>query len=119
MTKELKLVGGISLLVLIVLIGVCFAMTGKPAVEEPVYQLPIADALVLPVSQPQSADEQRYILRSDSGSLAVYRRGSDMPMLSLDVSADKLRSVDAAALAVGIEVEGDEALWRLIEDFSS
>lgn len=119
MTKELKLVGGISLLVLILLIGVCFAMTGKPPVEEPIYQLPVADALVLPASMPQTVDEPRYILRSDSGSLAVYRQGSDAPMLSLDVSADKLRSVDAAALATGIEVEGDEALWRLIEDFSS
>lgn len=119
MTKELKLVGGISLLVLIILIGVCFAMTGKPPVEEPVYQLPLADLPVLPVSQPLTVDEPRYILRSTGGAVAVYRRGSETPMLSLDVSADKLRSGDASALTHGIEVEGDEALWRLIEDFSS
>lgn len=119
MTKELKLVGGISLLVLILLIGVCFAMAGTPPTEEPTYLLPVEDALILPVSQPQSVAETRYILRADSGALTVYLSDSNEPVLSLDVSADKLRSADAAALANGIEVEGDEALWRLIEDFSS
>lgn len=119
MTKELKLVGGISLLVLILLIGVCFAMAGTPPAEEHAYLIPAEDTLILPVSRPQVSSETRYILRSDGGALTVYRSDSNEPVLSLDVSADKLRSADAATLANGIEVEGDEALWRLIEDFSS
>ncbi len=120
-TKELKIVGGASLLLIIVLIGVCFAMEGAPAPEQPTYLLPVDNDVAQPAVQPRVAadPEPVYVLRATGGGVAVYLSGSDEPLISLDVPAGKLRAADAEMLSVGIEVEGEEALWRLIEDFSS
>ena len=60
----------------------------------------------------------RYIMRDYNGRIAVFVYGEDEPQEIFDVFTSSLPRGEAERVYKGITVEGDEALQKLIEDFT-
>ena len=60
---------------------------------------------------------EKYIMRDYNGRIAVFVYGEDEPQEVFDVSHPLPRG-EAERVYKGITVEGDEALQKLIEDFT-
>lgn len=61
-----------------------------------------------------------YIIKSLGGRVAVYdAQDMENPMQVTDIYSETLRSYDQELLEKGIELENQEALWRILEDFGS
>lgn len=113
-TKEMKVIGGFAICAMLVLATVTFAIaTEPPAAESFAAAEPSAEAEGI-----FSGQSEGYVVRSDGVSAAVYNLDGEL-LMPLDILPAKLRGEDAARLADGIYAADDEALWRLIEDFSS
>ena len=63
--------------------------------------------------------EEKYLMKSYGGKLAVFRFHEDHPLLIFDVYVSTLPEYDQRLLQEGIPAEGDEQLTRLIEDYIS
>ena len=120
MTKEMKIIGGSALCLMILLVGVSFAAATEPPVNEGIYELPEVSADSLSLEEDTSAGTAPigYVVKSDGSEVGVYSPSGEK-LMALDILPTKLRSSDAAELEKGIAVADDEALARLIEDFSS
>ena len=59
---------------------------------------------------------EKYIMRDYNGRIAVF--GEDEPQEVFDVFTSSLPRGEAERVYKGITVEGDEALQKLIEDFT-
>lgn len=114
MTKEMKVIGGFAICAMLVLATVTFAIATEPPAAESFAASP-ASAEAEEIFSGQS---EGYVVRSDGVSAAVYDLDGKL-LMPLDILPAKLRGEDAARLADGIYAADDEALWRLIEDFSS
>ena len=60
---------------------------------------------------------EKYIMRDYNGRIAVFVYGEDEPQV-FDVFTSSLPRGEAERVYKGITVEGDEALQKLIEDFT-
>ncbi|MED9970846.1 MAG: hypothetical protein UFA98_12720 [Ruminococcus sp.] len=61
----------------------------------------------------------RYIIKSESGRLVVYKSGDDTPFMSTETFSGHLPKSDAERLKQGIEVEGEQSLRKSLEDYCS
>ncbi len=61
---------------------------------------------------------EKYILRDYEGRIAVFVYGEDEPQEVFDIFTSSLPRDEAERVCEGITVEGDEALQKLIEDFT-
>lgn len=61
---------------------------------------------------------EKYIMRDYNGRIAVFIYGEDKPQEVFDVFTSSLPRGEAERIYKGITVEGDEALQKLIEDFT-
>ena len=61
---------------------------------------------------------EMYVLRDYNGRIAVFVYGEDEPQEVFDVFTSSLPRGEAERVYKGITVEGDEALQKLIEDFT-
>lgn len=61
---------------------------------------------------------EKYIMRDYNGRIAVFVYGEDEPQEVFDVFTSSLPRDEAERVYKGITVEGDEALQKLIEDFT-
>lgn len=61
---------------------------------------------------------EKYIMRDYNGRIAVFVYGEDEPQEVFDVFTSSLPRGEAERIYKGITVEGDEALQKLIEDFT-
>lgn len=76
------------------------------------------------VSQNQSSDSdtghsQGYILKLYQNKLCVFKAGSDSPMDTYDITADRFTPYDQALLEEGLAAQDEEALRKLLEDYTS
>lgn len=62
--------------------------------------------------------ERKYIMRDYNGRIAVFVYGEDEPQEVFDVFTSSLPRDEAERVYKGITVEGEEALQKLIEDFT-
>ena len=62
--------------------------------------------------------ETAYILGEFNGMLAVFRAGSDIPAEVFSVMVKTLPEKDRKQLAAGIEIHGESALRRAVEDYT-
>jgi len=78
----------------------------------------IAEAL--PSAAPAQAESYAYLVREWDGKICVYDREQwESPILITDIDAEGLRQADRELFREGIGVADQEALLRLLEDFSS
>lgn len=61
---------------------------------------------------------EKYIMRDYNGRIAVFVYGEDEPQEMFDVFTSSLPRDEAERVYKGITVEGEEALQKLIEDFT-
>lgn len=61
---------------------------------------------------------EKYTLRDYGGRIAVFRYGEDEPDEVFDIFTSSLPDGEIERLQTGITVEGEEALQRLIEDYT-
>ena len=61
----------------------------------------------------------RYVIKSEGGRLVVYRRGQEKPFMSTETFSANLPRGDADRLEKGVEVEGETALRKTLEDYCS
>jgi hypothetical protein len=61
---------------------------------------------------------EKYIMRDYNGRIAVFVYGEEEPQEVFDVFTSSLPRGEAERVYKGITVEGDEALQKLIEDFT-
>ena len=61
---------------------------------------------------------KKYIMRDYNGRIAVFVYGEEEPQEVFDVFTSSLPRGEAERVYKGITVEGDEALQKLIEDFT-
>jgi hypothetical protein len=74
-----------------------------------------------PAPAPESPAPARpaYVVRAQGGQVAVYRADEpDEPVEITDIRVASLREFDQRQLELGIPVQGEEALARLLEDFA-
>lgn len=72
-----------------------------------------------PEPTPTPEPEQEYIVRAHQGCMAVFRPGENAPLEVTDTRIASLRRADQMLLREGIPVRGNEALAKLLEDFSN
>ena len=72
-----------------------------------------------PASQAATREVKRFYLTEKSGRLAVYRSGEGEPFLVTETVVSSLPRADRAAIRRGIEIEGEDELRRLLEDYCS
>lgn len=116
-TKEMKMIAGGAICVMLLLVGVSFAIASEPPVGDAIYDLPEPEVAPESESEPEAVSAG-YVVRSDGEGVGVYSHGGER-LMELDIQPAKLREADAEKFERGIEVADDEELWRLIEDFSS
>lgn len=63
--------------------------------------------------------ESGYLLRIDSGQLALFRTGSSVPYQRLDVPLNLLSDYDLEQLQSGISVGTEAEMRQLVEDLTS
>jgi hypothetical protein len=75
----------------------------------------------LPQSQTQTTEETHaFVLGSERGRLVVYRKGESEPYLTTDTFTYSLPKSDRRRLEQeGIEIEGEDKLRRVLEDYGS
>ena len=71
-----------------------------------------------PVNAPAAPFTASYTAKTLSGRIAIYVAGEDRPALMTDIDVRTLPEADRAALEAGITLSGDDALARLLEDYS-
>lgn len=64
-------------------------------------------------------DEALYTLRAESGKLALFKAGEEMPVARYDIYLSLLPEIDAAALRQGIPVYTREELYQYLEDYGA
>ncbi|MBR1822717.1 MAG: hypothetical protein IJ779_00640 [Ruminococcus sp.] len=57
-------------------------------------------------------------VRESGGKLAVYRRDSSVPFMTLDVRTAMLSDYDREQFAQGVDLYSEDELKKLIEDFA-
>ncbi len=96
---------------LVLTLAIGGAVSAKPPEEEP------AGASVA-AEEPRG--ELRFVVRERSGRVCVFREGFEtQPAIVTEISVEGLPAADRALLTQGMEVEGREALLRLLEDLGS
>ena len=60
-----------------------------------------------------------YIVRAESGGVAVYPEGSQQPESFAEIDISLLREYDRALLEQGIIIQGYDDVIGLLEDFSN
>jgi len=66
----------------------------------------------------RSADAQ-YVIKTDNGFVAVYKRGQNRPDALTNIESDCLRRADRAMLEKGISAADMEEVLTLLEDLGS
>ena len=61
----------------------------------------------------------KYIVREESGRVAVFSGDSERPEIYTDINTSRLREYDRALLENGIEIEGYDSVIGILEDFSN
>lgn len=64
-------------------------------------------------------DAQVYILKIDNGYLNVYKKGESSPFLETGTMSGNLPQSDVSVLRKGVEIIGDDALRKALEDYCS
>lgn len=75
----------------------------------------------LPQARTEATQEtQAFVLGSEHGRLVVYRKGESDPYLTTDTFTYSLPKTDRRRLEQeGIEIEGEDKLRRVLEDYGS
>lgn len=63
--------------------------------------------------------EKIYLLTEKDGRIAVYAQGADEPFRITDTYLRDLPEFDREKIRIGIEIHGDTALRRALEDYCS
>lgn len=97
--------------------AICIAVTGV---------ILIASVCVNAFASSQSAGGtaaehtvNRYVIKSESGRLVVYKSGEDTPFMTTETFSNHLPKSDAEKLERGVEVEGEQSLRKTLEDYCS
>lgn len=61
----------------------------------------------------------KYVIKSESGRLVVYKYGEDTPFMTTETFSNHLPKSDADRLKQGVEVEGEQSLRKTLEDYCS
>ena len=72
-----------------------------------------------PSPSPTPAVMPKFILRRTGAQIAVFRYGSEQAAFVTEIDPDILPEADRISLEKGIEIYDGQALWQLIEDYSS
>ena len=79
-----------------------------------------------PPAAPETAEyvqasqfESKYVVASYKNKVAVYSNGSIEPTEVFDIYISSLPEADRDLLVKGIEVDSDDELYKMIEDFTS
>ncbi|HCA04549.1 MAG TPA: hypothetical protein DEO32_01485 [Ruminococcaceae bacterium] len=64
-------------------------------------------------------EPNKYVIKSESGRLVVYKKGADAPFMTTETFSTGLPKSDADRLAEGVEVEGEQKLRKTLEDYCS
>ncbi|MCH5300153.1 MAG: hypothetical protein J1E56_02455 [Ruminococcus sp.] len=67
----------------------------------------------------EESQEDVYVLKNNEGMLCVYMKGEDKPVLNTDTNVSVLPKEDQKRLEEGIEVTGEKALHKALEDYCS
>ncbi len=67
----------------------------------------------------EESQEDVYVLKNNEGMLCVYEKGEDKPVLNTDTNVSVLPKEDQKKLEEGIEVTGEKALHKALEDYCS
>lgn len=62
---------------------------------------------------------QVYILRIDNGCLNVYKKGEALPYINTGTLSSSLPQSDVSVLKKGVEISGEDALRKALEDYCS
>lgn len=63
--------------------------------------------------------EERYVLKTQNGRLAVFKQGGNTPFIVTETMVENLPKEDQKNLENGIEVLGDTDLRKALEDYCS
>ena len=97
---------------------ICIAVTGVILITC-VCVNAVATAQSAPAQAAVEEQPNKYVIKSEGGRLVVYRFGQDKPFLSTETFAANLPKSDADRLRQGVEVEGERALRKTLEDYCS
>ena len=75
--------------------------------------------LLMATQKETKVKEERYILKTEKGHLAVFKAGENTPFLITETMCDTLPKEDQKNLSRSIEITGDTALRRSLEDYCS
>lgn len=78
-----------------------------------------APAPAAPAAQSAELEVKRFFITEERGRLAVYRSGEREPFLVTETVVSSLPRADRAAVRRGLEVEGEDRLRKLLEDYCS
>ncbi|MBR1481760.1 MAG: hypothetical protein IJ598_02195 [Ruminococcus sp.] len=67
----------------------------------------------------QSQEDKRFVLGAERGRLVVYRQGESEPFITTETFTYTLPKPDRLRLEQGIEINGEAALRRTLEDYCS
>ena len=67
----------------------------------------------------EAETEKVYLLSESDGKIAVFVRGSDIPIQITETYLRDLPELDRDKIKLGIEIHGDAALRRALEDYCS
>ncbi len=71
------------------------------------------------LSEPVPLESVGYVLREYNGNLGIFRGESESPYKIVTVNLNLLSDFDREALRIGIEMDSESEINRLIEDLTS
>ncbi len=100
------------------LIGITGAILIACVCVSSIFAPPVnADTEVL--TSQSMAQTQCYVIRSEQNRIVVYRLGEAQPYITTDTFVSSLPKSDALALENGIEVDSEQKLRKILEDYCS
>ena len=115
-------IAGVGVMTLLLSAVAAFALMTEPPgrVATSAGKYPSEKTAAIAIADSQERTEVRYVLKAADGQVGIYDPADmEKPKTLTGIAVSKLRAADAAQLAQGIEVAGDEELARLLEDFGS
>lgn len=84
--------------------------------DRPVMRQSLDEVVAEPLDQ---VEERIYILRACQGRVAIYAPQAQQPLEITEISIERLPETDRQALEKGVVVQGETALYQMLEDFGS
>lgn len=68
---------------------------------------------------PTAENGENYIIKSENNVIVVYKTGENTPCIVTETRTDNLPKGDILRLKSGVEVQGENNLKKLLEDYCS